>query len=123
MSEYKGDMALPTYTQYCQQIMSHAVKTNSKVRCSDCKGIGFITEDVKSSQGNYHEIEEVCETCCGDGEILAMHADDNHIPVTEDQYIEDMIYITTSLSSWTGTDLFLNMCKCKGLFNGELING
>lgn len=123
MSEYKGNITLPTYSQYCESLLSDAVKSNKKIKCQNCEGHGTIVEDLESSQGNWHEIEEDCEECSGEGEVDACESDKANGIISIYDYKQEMVETVRKLSSWTRTDFFLNVCKCKVLFNGGLING
>ncbi|AUR89997.1 heat shock protein DnaJ [Vibrio phage 1.135.O._10N.222.54.B6] len=114
--EYKGNITLPTYTEYCDSLLSNSAKEDKKVKCQNCEGHGTIVEDVQSSQGNWHEIEEDCEECDGDGEVCASELSSSKNIVSTHDYKVEMIETVRKLSSWTRTDFFLNIAKCKALF-------
>lgn len=114
--EYKGNITLPTYEQYCDGLFNYALDNNKKVRCSDCDGEGFIIEELLSKQGNWHEIEEVCETCGGEGEVSARCLDKPANVASFGEYRESMIDEVKKLSAWTNTDFFLNLGKVKQIF-------
>jgi excinuclease UvrABC ATPase subunit len=114
--EYKGNITLPTYTEYCESLLSDSVKEDKKVKCQNCEGHGTIVEDVQSSQGNWHEIEEDCEECDGEGKVYASELASAKNLVSVQHYKLEMIETVRKLSSWTRTDFFLNIAKCKTLF-------
>lgn len=114
--EYKGNITLPTYTEYCDGLFNEAIKKKKKVKCPACNGDGFVTEELESSQGNYHEIEEACEQCWGDGKVEPSANDNPGSISSVDDYKLEMIETVRKLSSWTRTDFFLNVAKCKTLF-------
>lgn len=116
--EYKGNITLPTYDQYCEEFLKDKVNRGEKVKCSNCDGYGEIEEEVQSRQGNWHAITEDCEECEGSGEIYADELSSSMYRVGTGEYKLEMIETVRKLSSWTRTDFFLNLCKCKGLFNG-----
>ncbi len=116
MSEYKGNITFPTYTEYCENLLIDSVKEGKKVKCQNCDGDGTIVDDLQSSQGNWHEIEEDCEECSGEGEVDASEVSNSRNLVSVKQYKLDMVEAVRKLSSWTRTDFFLNVAKCKTLF-------
>ncbi|AVR75864.1 hypothetical protein ValSw33_40 [Vibrio phage ValSw3-3] len=111
--EYKGNITLPSYSEFCESIVSSAAKSNEKVRCKECDGSGEIEEDVMSSQGNWHTTYEFCESCDGEGEVDADEVDNPDGIASFQDYKAEMIEIVRKLSSWTNTDFFLNLGKVK----------
>ncbi len=99
-----------------EQWLNEIGKSGDKVICPNCQGSGWVEEEVESSQGNWHTIEDHCEQC-EDGKC---YVDD----LTEHQkafcftteYKKAMQEEIIKYSAWTRTPVFENFCKCKQLF-------
>lgn len=99
-----------------EQWLEQLEKTDESVKCPNCNGSGWIEEEVKSNQGNWHTIEEQCEQCEeGRCSISDLTSDQKRFAFKY-EYKKAMQEEIIKFSAWTRTSVFENFCKCKQLF-------
>lgn len=99
-----------------EEWQKQTLKSAKLVKCPSCDGEGFICEEVQSSSGKYHDIEEGCDRCEESGQIEPSEVVDGEIIVPWRDYFDSQVEVVRKYCSWLNIPFFDGMCQAKQLF-------